>query len=143
MIGLLTEIIGNPTPSSIPLVPSRLLPDGNTPYPVMPQKWYFKKSIDYSLSLNYAVMDYAARNREHLLYNIYLMGKTSIQAGSEDHWTITPDRINAITSAYEKDQKSKKKADSTNSPSRGNQGTIPLKYYDKLFKKLSVIPEGI
>ena len=149
MIGLLTEIIGNPTPSNIPLVPSRLLPDGNTPYPVMPQKWYFKKSIDYSLSLNYAVMDYAARNREHLLYNIYLMGKTSIQAGSEDHWTITPDRISAITSAYEKDQKSKKKADSTNSPSRGNQGTIPLKYYDILFKNQAqrdprgyIIPAG-
>ena len=134
MIGLLTEIIGNPTPSSIPLVPSRLLPDGNTPYPVMPQKWYFKKSIDYSLSLNYAVMDYAARNREHLLYNIYLMGKASMQAGSEDHWTLTPIRINAITSAYEKDQKSKKKADSTNSRTSGNQGTIPLKYYDIFFK---------
>jgi hypothetical protein len=134
MIGLLTEIIGNPTPSSIPLVPSRLLPNGNTPYPVMPQKWYFKQSIDYSLSLNYAVMDYAARNREHLLYNIYLMGKTSIQSGSEDHWTLTPDRINLINSAYDKDQKSKKKADSTNNRSRENQGTIPLKYYDILFK---------
>ena len=134
IIGLLTEIIGNPTPSSIPLVPSRLLPDGNTPYPVMPQKWYFKKSIDYSLSLNYAVLDYAARNREHLLYNIYLMGKTSIQAGSEDHWTLTPDRINSINSAYEKDQKSKKIADSSKNQSRGNQGTVPLKYFDIIFK---------
>ena len=149
MIGLLTEIIGNPTPSSIPLVPSRLLPNGNTPFPVMPQKWYFNKSIDYSLSLNYAVLDYAARNREHLLYNIYLMGKTSIQAGSRDHWTITPSRINAISSAYEKDQKSKKRADSTNNRSRGNQGILPLKYYDILFKDLAqrdprgyIIPAG-
>jgi hypothetical protein len=148
MIGLLTEIIGNPTPSSIPLVPSRLLPNGNTPFPVMPQKWFFKKSIDYSLSLNYAVMDYAARNREHLLYNIYLMGKASMRAGSEDHWTLTPVRINAITSAYEKDQKSKKRADTTNQ-SRGNQGTIPLKYYDILFKDKTkrdprgyIIPSG-
>jgi hypothetical protein len=137
MIGLLTEIIGNPTPSTIPLVPARLLPSGNTPFPVMPQKWSFKKSIDYSLSLNYAVLDYAARNREHLLYNIYLMGKSSIQAGSQDHWTLTPDRINAITSAYENDQKNKKKADSTNNRSRGNQGSIPLKYYDVLFKDQS------
>jgi hypothetical protein len=40
MIGLLTEIIGNPTPSTVPLVPNRLLPNGNTPYPVMPQKWF-------------------------------------------------------------------------------------------------------
>jgi hypothetical protein len=134
MIGLLTEIIGNPTPSSIPLVPSRLLPNGNTPFPVMPQKWYFKKSIDYSLSLNYAVLDYAARNREHLLYNIYLMGKSSIQAGSRDHWTLTPDRISAINNEYEKDQKSKMTADSTNNRNRGNQPSIPLKYYDVLFK---------
>jgi hypothetical protein len=137
MIGLLTEIIGNPTPSSIPLVPSRLLPNGDTPFPVMPQKWYFKKSIDYSLSLNYAVLDYAARNHDHLLYNIYLMGKTSIQAGSRDHWRITPDRIDAISSAYEKDQKSKKSADSINNKSRGNKGTLPIKYYDILFKDLA------
>lgn len=149
MIGLLTEIIGNPTPSSVPLVPSRLLPDGNTPFPVMPQKWYFKKSIEYSLSLNYAVLDYAARNREHLLYNIYLMGKTSIQAGSQDHWTITPDRINSITSAYENDQKSKKKADSTLYRNSGNQGILPLKYYNVLFNDLNqrdprgyIIPAG-
>jgi hypothetical protein len=149
MIGLLTEIIGNPTPSSIPLVPSRLLPSGNTPFPVMPQKWNFKKSIDYSLSLNYAVLDYAARNREHLLYNIYLMGKSSIQAGSQDHWTLTPARINAITSAYESDQKNKKKADSTNNRNRANQGSIPLKYYDILFKNQTlrdprgyIIPSG-
>jgi hypothetical protein len=53
MIGLLTEIIGNPTPMSIPFVPARLIPSGNTPYPVMPQKWLFKTSIEYSLSLNY------------------------------------------------------------------------------------------
>jgi len=149
MIGLLTEIIGNPTPSSIPLVPARLLPSGNTPFPVMPQKWSFKKSIDYSLSLNYAVLDYAARNREHLLYNIYLMGKSSIQAGSQDHWTLTPDRINAITLAYDNDQKNKRKADSTNNRSRRNQGSIPLKYYDILFKDLAqrdprgyIIPAG-
>ena len=134
MIGLLTEIIGNPTPSNIPLVPSRLLPNGNTPFPVMPQKWNFKKSIDYSLSMNYAVLDYAARNREHLLYNIYLMGKSSIQAGSQDHWTLIPSRINAITSAYEEDQKSKKAVDSTKKPNRENQGTLPLKYFDMLFK---------
>jgi hypothetical protein len=149
MIGLLTEIIGNPTPSSVPLVPARLLPSGNTPFPVMPQKWYFKKSIDYSLSLNYAVLDYAARNRDHLLYNIYLMGKSSIKAGSQDHWTLTPGRISSISSAYEKDQKNRKRTDSTGNQSRGNQGTLPLKYYDVLFKDQTqcdprgyIIPSG-
>jgi hypothetical protein len=134
MIGLLTEIIGNPTPSSIPLVPNRLLPNGNTPYPVMPQKWYFKKSIDYSLSLNYAVLDYAARNREHLLYNIYSMGKSSIEAGSRDNWTISPRRITAINDAYSEDQKNKKATDSSKNSSRESQGSLPLKYYNTILK---------
>ena len=31
IIGLLTEIIGNPTPSSIPLMPQRLIPNSGTP----------------------------------------------------------------------------------------------------------------
>src|SRR5665811_1886199 len=100
MIGLLTEIIGSPTPSTVPLVPSRLIPNSGTPNPVKPQKWLFKQSIEYSVSLNYAVLDYAARNREHLLYNIYLMGKNAIEAGSKDYWTSTPKRIEAINSAY-------------------------------------------
>jgi hypothetical protein len=133
MIGLLTEIIGNPTPSSIPLVPSRLIPNGNTTYPVMPQKWYFRTSIDYSVSLNYAVVDYAARNREHLLYNIYSMGKNSIMAGSKDTWTIYPKRIDLINAAYEKEQK-----DKSAGPSRGNQNTIPAKYFDVVFKDSSL-----
>ncbi len=144
MIGLLTEIIGNPTPSSIPLVPSRLLPTGNTTYPVMPQKWYFRKSIEYSLSLNYAVLDYAARNREHLLFNIYSMGKSSIKAGNRDTWTIYPKRIDLVTAAYEKEQKP-----ASSGSLRGNQGTIPVKYYDIIFKDSSlrdprgyIIPAG-
>ncbi|MCX6320567.1 MAG: M14 family metallopeptidase [Bacteroidia bacterium] len=133
MIGVLTEIIGNPTPMTIPFVPLRLIPSGNTPYPVKPQKWLYKKSIDYSLSLNYAVLDYAARNREHLLYNIYSMGKSSIEAGNRDNWTISPKRINAINDAYERDQKNKRIADTPNNSSRANQGTLPLKYYSILF----------
>ena len=134
IIGLLTEIIGSPTPASVPLVPSRLIPNGNTPFPVMPQKWLFKTSIDYSISLNYAVLDYAARNREHLLYNIYSMGKSSIQTGNRDNWTVTPKRINLITAAFEKDQKNKRSDDSANNSNRGSQGTLPLKYYNVLFK---------
>ncbi|MGZ3879934.1 MAG: M14 family metallopeptidase, partial [Flavisolibacter sp.] len=55
MVGLLTEIIGSPTPSKVPLVPSRLLPNLSTPNPVVPQEWHFRQSIDYSVSLNYAV----------------------------------------------------------------------------------------
>ena len=59
MIGILTEIIGSPTPSKVPLVPARLIPNMATPNPVTPQDWHFRQSIDYSVSLNYAVLNYA------------------------------------------------------------------------------------
>ena len=100
MVGLLTEIIGSPTPSSIPLVPERLIPNSATPFPVTPQTWHFVQSIDYSVSLNYAVLDYAARNGDAMLYNAYLMGKNSIDRGSKDNWTLSPKRSLAITEAY-------------------------------------------
>jgi hypothetical protein len=45
------------------------------------------------------VLDYASRYRETLLYDFYRMGRNSIQNGSEDHWTITPDRIEALRAA--------------------------------------------
>ncbi|MEI7828810.1 MAG: M14 metallopeptidase family protein [Prolixibacteraceae bacterium] len=134
MIGLLTEIIGNPTPSSVPFVPARLLPSGNTPYPVMPQKWNFKKSIDYSISLNYAVLDYAARNREHLLYNIYFMGKSSINAGNQDSWTISSKRIDAINNISKLDQRRSRGSDTVGVSSRERSDTIQLKYFKVLFK---------
>jgi hypothetical protein len=85
MIGLLTEIIGGPNPAEVPLVPQRLIPNGATPFPVTPQKWLFRQSIDYSISLNYAVLDYASRYRDELLYNIYKMGRNSIERGSKDY----------------------------------------------------------
>ncbi len=134
IIGLLTEIIGSPTPSSIPLVPSRLIPSGNTPFPVMPQKWQFRKSIDYSISLNYAILDYAARNKEHLLFNIYSMGNSSIEAGSRDNWSSSPKRIEAINMAYKNDQKNRKSTDSTNTSARERVDTIPQRYFDAAFK---------
>ena len=96
IIGLLTEIIGNPTPSNIPLVPQRLIPNSATPYPITPQKWYFRNSIDYSVSLNYAVLNYAARYKEELLLNIYTMGRHSIDAGSKDNWTLYSKRSDAV-----------------------------------------------
>ena len=95
-IGLLTEIIGSPTPMKIPLVPDKQLPSSDWPLPIAPQEWHFRESIDYEMTNNRSVADYASRNRETLLYNLYLMGKHSIQNGSQDHWTITPDRIDEL-----------------------------------------------
>ena len=98
IIGLLTEIIGSPTPQNIPLVPNRLIPNSATPFPITPRKWLFKNSIDYSLSLNYAVLNYATRYREEVLMNIYKMGRKSIELGSQDYWTLSPNKVEQLTS---------------------------------------------
>jgi hypothetical protein len=90
MIGLLTETIGNPTPVTIPFRPERQLPQGNLPLPVEPGEWHFRQSIEYSQTANWAVLDYAARNRDHLLFNIWRMGMNSIERGSADTWTVLP-----------------------------------------------------
>lgn len=106
IIGILTEIIGGPTPSSIPLVPNRLVPSSNNPFPIEPQRWNFQKSIDYSLSLNYAVLDYASRNRSHMLYNLYRMGMNSVERGSQDFWTKYPKAVDALREAQEQGRSS-------------------------------------
>src|SRR4051794_39791195 len=109
MIGLLTETIGNPTPVSIPFVPSKQLPDSNLYYPIEPQQtWHFRQSIDYSVTANYAVFDVASRNKDTFLYNIYLMGKNSVERGSRDSWTTSPRRIAA--------------AEASLAPARGGRG---------------------
>ena len=96
IIAILTETIGSPTPMRIPLVIERQIPNRDLPYPIAPQEWRFKQSVDYSISFNRAVIDYAARNREHLLYNIYAMGRRAIERGSQDTWTPSPTRLRMV-----------------------------------------------
>jgi zinc carboxypeptidase len=102
MIGLLTETIGNPTPVTIPFIPEQQLPRADMYYPIDPQRWRFRQSIDYSLTANRAVLDFASRNREHLLHNIYVMGRRSIEKGSRDTWTTTPKDIAAVQAVIER-----------------------------------------
>ena len=104
MIGLLTEIRGNPTPTEIPVVPKRLTPDNATPYPVLPQEWKFRQAIDYSISLNYAVLDYASRMGDKLLRNSYTMAKHAIAKGNEDSWTYNPGWTDSLDKVYKKDE---------------------------------------
>lgn len=127
MIGLLTEIVGSPTPSVIPLMPSRLLPNSDSPNPISPQQWHFKQSIDYSVSLNYAVLNYAQRYSDELLYNIYLMGSNSIKRGTEDYWTFSPKKLEAINAAAKKEKP-------TEEDDYGRSAGLPLKYYDTVMK---------
>lgn len=136
MVGLLTEITGGPTPSNIPLVPERLIPNSATPFPVTPQPWHFKQSIDYSVSLNYAVLDYAARNADEMLYNAYQMGKNSIKRGSRDYWTLSPKRIAAINAAANNNDTmtNNNRGRSTGAvimgSSSGNHGGMNIKYFN-------------
>ena len=89
IIGLLTEIIGNPTPMQIPPVEGMILPRADLPAPIEPQVWHFRQSIDYSVTANYSVLDLASRYKDEFLYNIYKMGSNQIARGSQDHWTIS------------------------------------------------------
>lgn len=140
MIGILTEIIGGPTPSKVPLVPERLIPDNATPNPVTPQDWKFRQSIDYSVSLNYAILDYARRSGDELLYNIYKMGKNAIDRGNMDHWTLLPKYSASVTSAYEADKKLPKKdtaaikRDSLVAARSEEPSGMPVKFYDAVYK---------
>jgi hypothetical protein len=96
IIAILTETIGSPTPMRIPLVAQRQIPSRDLPYPIAPQEWRFRQSVEYSMSFNRGVLDYASRNRENLLFNIYRMGQRAIERGSGDYWTPSPSRINAL-----------------------------------------------
>ncbi|MBW7839605.1 MAG: peptidase [Chitinophagaceae bacterium] len=125
IIGLLTEITGNPTPSQIAIVPDRLMPDMATPFPVTPQPWHFRNSIDYSVSLNYAVLDYASRYKDQLLYNFYVMGRNSIERGSRDNWTSSPKHIDSLKSLI-----AQSRQNTTGNRSAGTSAAA----YDSIFK---------
>ena len=101
IIGLLTETQGNPTPIQIGFVPSRILPDGDYLMPIEPQEWHFRQSVDYSVTANRAILDYASRYREQLLMNIWKAGRNQIEKGSRDSWTVTPKRMEALQKVLE------------------------------------------
>ena len=92
-IGLLVETMGSPTPGSIPLVPERQLASADLPFPIRPQPWRFRQSLDYVMTANRAVLDVASRFRETFLLNAYRMGRNSIERGSRDTWTLSPRRL--------------------------------------------------
>ncbi|MGB1841159.1 MAG: M14 family metallopeptidase [Longimicrobiales bacterium] len=102
MIGLLTETIGHPTPIEIPFIPRRQMPKGDIPLPVEPGPWHFRQSVEYSQTANWAVLDYASRNSDHLLFNIWQMGQNSIERGNTDSWTTLPFEIDAAAEAIDR-----------------------------------------
>ena len=145
-IGLMHEIIGSPTPISIPLVASKLLPNSRQPLPIGPQQtWHISQSIEYVISADRAILDIAARLREDFLYRIYIAGKNSIERGSKDYWTLTPKRLAELEANYAKskeDQKNKPNSQSGEEfRGRGGQN-IPVEFWDKLHTPETRDPRG-
>jgi len=131
-VGILTEIVGDPTPMTIPVIPERLIPNNATPNPVIPRPWHFREAIDYSVSLNYAILDYASRFGDNLLYNMYRMGRNSIEKGMRDHWSLTPGKVSQITERFEK-QKQANADNVVNEGYYGQRTNIPQTIYDEVF----------
>ena len=129
-IGLLTETIGGPAPVDIPFVPEKSLPKNDLPLPIAPQpRWHFRQSIEYSMTANRAVLDYASRNKDRLLFNIYRMGLNSIERGSRDNWTNTPRRMDSVEAQITRDR-----------AARG--GIAPSRYFEGLRDPMLRDPRG-
>jgi hypothetical protein len=153
-IGILTEIIGNPTPMAIPFVLARQLPDGSQPYPIAPQQvWHQRQSIEYLITADRAILDLASRDREGFLYRSYVMGRNSIARGNQDTWTITPKKIAAVQAAAAKDmgttgargQGGQAVAGGDAAPMQaggGRGGGLPAKYWDLLHSPATRDPRG-
>jgi hypothetical protein len=152
VIGILTEIIGNPTPQDIPFIPDRLLPRGDYPYPIQPQKWHFRQSIDYSITADRAILDLAAKEGEDFLYRRYVMGRNAIQKGSQDTWTFEPSEIAAVQAEIqsERAQTAAATAGAAAGQRGGGQafggmrggGSANMKYYDELRDPARRDPRG-
>lgn len=147
ILGILTEIIGNPTPMDIPFLPARMLPTGDYPYPIMPQKWHFRQSIDYSLTACKAIMNFASLRREDVLWNRYVMGRNAIAKGRTDTWTFKPRDVAAIQAKIEADRTSSGGAGAAGqAPAAGpggmRGGGAAMKYYEALRDPAKRDPRG-
>jgi hypothetical protein len=149
IVGILTESIGNPTPQQIPLVFRQQLPRQDLMYPIAPQLWHFRQSIDYSITANRAILDYASRHKDQMLYNQYLMGKNSIVRGSRDSWTISPDKLDAVEAIANADRQGQRGGNGAGNGQRGGRGgggnltgEAAAKYWDMLHDPKTRDPRG-
>ncbi|WP_312219433.1 M14 family metallopeptidase [Brevundimonas sp.] len=127
-VGLLTEITGHPTPSQIRLIPDNQLPRNDLPMPIAPQTWRFAQSIEYSQSINRAVLNYASRNKDRVLFNIWRMGQNAIDKGNADTWRVTPASVEALQAVA--------------GPSDARQGADPALYESVLRDPARRDPRG-
>ena len=89
----------------------------------MPQKWHFRQSIDYSITADKAILDFASRRREEILYNRYVMGKNAIDKGSRETWTFQPREIADIQAQVDKERAAQQPAAGGRAPQAGFGGS--------------------
>ena len=143
MIGLLTETIGNPTPIEIPFVPRYQMPTSDIFAPIAPTKtWHFRNSVDYSVTANYAVLDYASRHREQLLYNIYHMGRNSVARGNTDTWTPSPWELERVRELMAAERSSGETAQEGAGGQRAARYDDTAKFYEMLRDPAKRDPRG-
>jgi hypothetical protein len=143
MIGLLTETIGNPTPIEIPFVPRYQLPTSDIFMPIEPTKtWHFRNSVDYSVTANYAVLDYASRHREQLLFNIYRMGNNSIERGTTNTWTPSPWALDSVRNLMTAARSSGETAQEGAGGQRNARYDDTAKYFEMLRNPANRDPRG-
>ncbi len=129
-IGILSEISGSPTPIDIGFVPKNLVATIDNPFPVQPQTWHFRQTIEYLLTANRAILDIASEHRQNFLFNIYRMGRNGIDKGTGDTWTITAKKVTGLQAVLARD----------NVPT--GRGGVPLKYYEALRRPAMRDPRG-
>ncbi len=145
MIGILTEISGNPTPAPLGLVLDKQLPHQDLPMPIPPQAvWRQRQAIDYIMSANRAILDVASKHREDFLFRIYKMGKNSIDRGSRDNWTIVPDWIDEAKAQVAKDAEAAGRGAGGRGAAGGGggRGTADPKYYSAMLTSERRDPRG-
>ncbi len=136
-IGILTESIGNPTPVEIPFVLDMQLPRADVPNPIQPRTFYFREAIEYSITMNYAILDLASKRHEDFLFNMYKMAKNAIEKGGRDSWTIHPKRIDAAREAIEAAQAGASRSNENIGPRGGRgggfgRGGAPIAIYENV-----------
>ena len=95
-IAILTEMIGSPTPMRVPLVMERQLPTSDLTYPVPPQEWHFRRSIDYSVTCNLAVLDLAVEDERELPLQPLRDGQELDRARQHGYVDAAPHRYAAV-----------------------------------------------
>src|SRR5436190_17475319 len=133
-IGILTETIGNPTPVEIPFVLDMQLPRADVPNPIAPGPFHFNQAIEYSVTMNYAMLDIASKRKDDFLFNMYKMGKNAIEKGSRDNWTIHPKRLEAARAAIEERAAGASRGDANEGPraAAGGRGGAPIEIYNNV-----------